>query len=205
MAFQAVPDTAEIDHIFTLGGVTVQNVHYAERAGGYTQSDLQDVADAIDTVFAITYVTEVCDDVAYVKTEVRGLAFENDLVVEQNAGAGVGTHVGNSFPNNVTIAIKKLSGLSGRSARGRSFWIGVPRNETIFDDENRLEPVYVTQIVDDIQAVRNLISGLAGWNAVLVSRFTGGSKRPAGVTFDWADTVATDNRLDTQRARLPTP
>jgi len=203
MAFQAVPDTAEINMIFTMNGVTVQNVFYAERAGGYVQADLQALADKIDTIFAVTWVTEQPDEVFYVKTEVRGLAVENDLVVEQTAGAGQGTHIGVTLPNQVTFACKKFSGLTGRSARGRTYWIGIPGTEVQSSNENLLKQAYADQIVADVDFVRTQIPTVGTWKAVLVSRFADKVKRVTGKTFPWIGTTHVGLVLDTLRPRLP--
>jgi len=203
MVFQAVPDTVEIDHIFTLNGITVQNVYYAKLPTGYAQADLQAMADKIDAIFLTTYVTEQPPEVAYVKTEVRGLAFINDLVAEQNAGAGVGTHTGAAFPNNVTFSIKKTSGLTGRSARGRTYWIGIPDNEVQVANENLLKVAYAAQIVADVDFVRTEISGVGLFEPVLVSRFLDKVLRSPAVTFAWTGSTNVDLRVDTQRGRLP--
>ncbi len=204
MAFQSVPETAEVNHIFTLNGKIVQNTHYGRFAGGYGQSDLQALADAVDNVFLTTFVTELPPEGIYLRTEVRGLEFENDLTAQASAGNGPGTHTGAALPNNVSFAIKKLSNRTGRSARGRIYWIGLPTNETNPANENLLEAVYVGQIVSDIDFIRTTIDAVAGWAAVLVSRFQGGFQRPFGVTFDWITTSNTDLILDTRRGRLPT-
>lgn len=203
MAFQAVVDAAEIDHIMTLNGVTVQNTHYARLVGGYGLADLQALADEIDLIFTTTFKTDTPSEVTYVRTEVRGLAFENDLVAIQAAGTDTGTHGGDALPNQVTFSIKKSSGLTGRSARGRTYWIGVPDSETVAADENFLTATYVANIVADIDFVRNRIATVGLWEPVLVSRFSGGVKRAFGVTFPWISTTNVDTRLDTNRGRLP--
>jgi len=203
MVFQSVPETAEINHIFSLNAQIVQNTHYAKRPGGYGLADLQNLADAIDPLFLITFVTDCPPEAIYLRTEVRGLEFENDQVATAFAGTGAGTDASPALPNNVTFAIKKLSGLTGRSARGRVFWIGIPRNKTSLVNENLLDATYAGLIVEDIDFVRSTIEGLAGWDAVLVSRVTGGFARPFGVTFPWLTTSNTDLIVDTHRGRLP--
>jgi len=119
MAFQKVEHTARIDHVFTLNGVTVQNTHYARRPGGYTLAQLQVVADGLDTIFVDTFQADMPSEVSYVRTDVSGLDVINDLVATQNAGAGAGTHGGDTLPNNCTFAIKKGSGLTGRRPPGQ--------------------------------------------------------------------------------------
>lgn len=203
MAFQKVTDCAQIDWICSLNGITCQNVHYAKMPGGYVLANLQALADAIDGIFATTVVTEVPAEMSYLRTEVRGLAVENDQVATQNAGAGTGTHTGNAYPNNVAFAFKKSSGLTGRSARGRSYWIGVPDNVVLGLDENFVTATWADAAVADIDFFRTIINTTGSWEAVLVSRFLNKVKRSEGVTFPWLTTSYIDQRLDTQRGRLP--
>lgn len=205
MAFQSVPDTAEVNMIFTMNGVIVQNVFYAELSGGYDEADLQALADKVDLAFPSTWQTEMPPEVSYVKTEVRGLAFANDIVVESTTSAGVGTATTAVLPNNVTFAIKKTSGLTGRSARGRTYWIGIPRGKLDPDDENMLLVAYADEIVANVDFVRTLIEAVpaTAWEPVLVSRFADKAQRDEGKTFPWTGTTRVGLGIDTQRARLP--
>ncbi len=203
MAFQPVLDTAEIDMIYTLNGVAVQNVFYARLTGGYTLTDLQALADMIDSAFLTTFFTEMPMEVSYLRTEVRGLAVENDLVASQNAGAGTGAHAGAALPNQVTLSIKKTSGLTGRSARGRTYWIGIPETVLLAGDENFVSVLWSDAAVADIDFIRILIATVGLWEPVLVSRFANGVKRTEGKLFPWTGTINVDTRVDTNRGRLP--
>jgi len=203
MAFQAVVDTAEIDMIFTLNGVPAQNVFYAKMPGGYVLADLAALATQIDLNWQGNWRTEQPAEVSYVRTEVRGLALQNDLLASNNSSANPGTHISAALPNNVTFAIKKESGFTGRSARGRTYWIGIPQSEIRTADENTLAAAYITLLLANVDSVRTSIVAVGTWTPVLVSRFTGGVQRPFGETFPWVATSNVDNRVDTQRGRLP--
>lgn len=203
MVFQPVPETAEIDIIFTYNGVTVQNVHYARLPGGYSLADLQALADAVDLVWPTTTINDVPAEVEYVKVEVRGLEFENDQIAQSDLSAGPGTDPTAPLPNNVTFAIKKSSGLTGRSARGRVFWIGITKSKIDPEDENLLTTTFEATVVADIDFIRVTIASVGLWEPVLVSRFTGGEARAEGKTFPWISTSSTDRRVDTHRGRLP--
>lgn len=203
MAFQSVPETAEIDVIYTLNGAIVQNVFYGRLTGGYGLADLQALCDKIDLRIAGNWLADQPAEAIYVRTEVRGLEDENDLTVEQNLSAGVGAHAGAALPNNVTFSIKKTSGLTGRSARGRSYWIGLPKTELQAANENFLNAAYAVLLVANIQSIREGIETVGTWQAVLVSRFAGGVKRDDGVTFPWIGETNVDLRVDTNRGRLP--
>ncbi len=203
MAFQAVPDTAEIDIIFTLNAVIVQNVFYAEMTGGYTLADLQAVADKVDLQVQGTWKSQQAPEAIYIRTEVRGLAVENDKIATQTLSNGPGVHAGHAMPNQVTFSIKKTSGLTGRSARGRTYWIGVPESMLQSGNENLLNTTYAVDVVAAVGSMRTAISTVGIWTPVLVSRFTGGAKRGTGVTFPWVGETNVDLRVDTNRGRLP--
>lgn len=203
MAFQAVPDTAEIDVIFTNNSVGLQNSYYAELPGGYLQSNLQALADTVDLVVGTSWLLELPPESNYVRTEVRGLAVENDLTAQQNLSAGPGTNVSATMPNQVTFSIKKTSGLTGRSARGRTYWAAIPSAMVDPADENFLLAVEAAKLVANVEFLRTNLIGLALWNPVLVSRFSGGAQRAIGVTFPWTGTSNVDLRIDTLRGRLP--
>lgn len=203
MAFQAVPDTAEIDIIYSLNAVIVQNVLYAEMTGGYTLADLQALADQVDLQVDGSWKAQQAAEAIYVRTEVRGLAFENDKIASQSLSTGPGVHTGDALPNQVTFSVKKTSGLTGRSARGRTYWIGVPDNVLQSGNENLLISNYASDVVSAMGAMRVAIASVGTWEPVLVSRFADSVKRDTGVTFPWVGEDNVDQRVDTNRGRLP--
>lgn len=204
MAFQSVPNTAEIDIIYTLNGETVQNVYYAVLLAGYILADLQALADAIDLQVQGTWKSQQAPEAVYVRTEVRGLENENDLLAQQSLSTGPGVHTGAALPNQVTFSVKKTSGLTGRSARGRTYWIGIPDNVQQSANENLLGPAYAADVVTAVGSIRTTTASVGLWEPALVSRFTGGVARPVGITFPWVGETNVDLRLDTLRSRLPT-
>lgn len=202
MAFQAVVNAASIEVIYTLNNVTVENVFYAHAPLGYVLLDLQQLAGSVDGSVGAAWLNEQVVEAVYLRTEVRGLTLENDITATDNTSTGPGTDVSGALPNNVTFSIKKTSGQTGRSARGRSYWIGIPAGKLVAADENLLLTAYVSALVANLEVVRTGIQALPNWDAVLVSRFAGGVKRSVGKTFPWVGNVAVDERIDTQRTRL---
>lgn len=203
MPFQSVPETAEIDILYTLNGKLVQNVFYGRFPGGYNQTELDVLAVRIDTRVQANWLLQQPQEAVYQRVEVRGLEDENDLLSTFTTGPTVGSQIVDTLPNNVTFAIKQNSGLSGRSARGRMYWIGIPRDRLDPADENNLLQAYVSAVLLAVGAIRTGIDTLPGWDAVLVSRVTGGVARPFGITFPWISEVNVDLRVDSQRGRLP--
>ena len=200
MAFQRVPDTAEIVFVYTQNNETLINTVHALRIGGYSLVQITNLAVAMDGVMASDILTEVVDECTYERTEVRGLDTENDFAATVSTSSGPGDLVGPGLPNNVTLAIKRASGLTGRSARGRWFWCGLAASD-LAGDENQINAVNGSQKVSQLEDLRVAI-GAAGWQAVIVSRFTGGAARDPAVTFPWVTTVLVNTAIDSQRGRL---
>ena len=200
MAFQAVPETAEIVITYLGNSSNMVNVLAARKVGGYSLADIQGLAFAVDAGVGSLFLPIQSSKMAYVSTTVRGLANENDLedINTNSAGPGADPDVGTA--GNVTLSVKKSSGLTGRSARGRLYWIGM-RVVDLTANKNRLDQASVDLIVSKIEGMRLLII-TEGWVPVIISRFTGGLERDPAVTFSWDSTVAVNADVDSQRRRL---
>lgn len=200
MAFQKVVDTAEIVIEFNGNTKTVKNVLHAEKPGGYNLADLTALAVAVDANVAAAWLAEMTNQINYVQTTVRGLALENDQEVIVATSAAAGGRVSEANPGNVTFAVKKTSGLTGRSARGRLYWCGLSRDQLDIN-ENLVDSVQAAAIVSNIGSMRGTINGTV-WTPVIVSRFSAGVKRSEGKTFTWTGEASVDLEVDSQRRRL---
>lgn len=200
MAFQAVPNTAEIVIQYFGNDVTMHNVLHAEKAGGYTLADLQLLAAAVDFGIFSHWLPLQTLDYTYISTTVRGLALPNDQETTNTTNSGPGGDLSNALPGNVTFAIKKSSGLTGRNARGRVYWMGLPSNQ-LKANENVLIATDAVNIEIAVEALRQDIASTI-WSPVIVSRFLNNVKRPTGVTFPWVDTIRVDDNVDSMRPRL---
>lgn len=202
MAFQSVPLTAEIVISYEGNNVTSNNVLQAKLGGGYDLADLEVLAAAVDAAVVADWLPLQTLDQDYLSTTVRGLEFANDQETVNNDGTGPGGDTNAGLPGSVTIAIKKSSGLTGRSARGRMYWIGMPKSE-LAANENFVLLSYVVDVEDAVEAMRAAIAATV-WDPVIVSRFLDGAPRATGATFSWIATVAVNENVDSQRRRLAT-
>lgn len=200
MAFQAVPETAEVTVVYRQNLENITNSFHARLVGGYVLADLVVLAAAVDVAIAANWLPIQTLDALYQRVEVRGLAVENDLFAENSDSSGAGADVIEGLPNNVTLSVKKTSGLTGRSARGRLYFMGIPSND-LSTNENQWAAATVTAVEAAIEAVRVAIT-VTAWTPVIVSRFTGGLLRSVGVTFNWTGSVAVNINVDSQRGRL---
>lgn len=201
MAFQSVPETAEVATIYDCNNINVQMTFHARFIGGYSLADIVALANNCDQRVTQSFLPIQTQDALYQRTEVRGLESIVDLSASDQTGAGPGLDVARGMPNSVTLAIQRNSGLTGRSSRGRVFWLAAP-DSNLDVDENFFTAAASIAIVSAINLM-NVSLNLSGWLGVIVSRFTGGVQRPTGVTFPWVNTLAVNNRVDSRRDRMP--
>lgn len=201
MPFQRVPETAIVETLYSQGNKIIEMTFYSRFVGGYSQGDIDTLAFNADNRVGLSFLPIQTAEVAYLRTEVRGLDQINDLFGVNSTEADIGANVSGGLPNQVTYAVQRNAGLTGRSSRGRVYWIGLAVDD-LADDENFLVPVEAVSIVGAIDNMRGSLE-LNGWAAVIVSRVTGGVPRDPAVTFNWENTVGSDERVDTLRGRLP--
>lgn len=200
MAFQSVPNTALIEVRCTQNLIPMEMTFYATKSGGYTQTDLDNLADAMDEWFATELLTELSNDLVYVETYVRGLNNVTDLESSNNDGAGAGGTAAEGQPNNVTLAIQRASGFTGRSARGRIYMCGIPADD-MQANENKVKTAEITALVDALLTIIDYII-TSGWIEVIVSRWFNNELRAQGVTYPISDWKVVDETADSQRGRL---
>lgn len=202
MAFQSVPNTAEIVIKYLGNGVISNNVLQATKVGGYDLADLVGLANAVDIAVAANWLPIQSQDTTYIDVTVRGLEFVNDQEAVNGNSTAQGGVLTNGLPGNATFSVKKSSGLTGRSARGRMYWIGMPAAD-LQPNENLLTVVASDAIEAAVEAMRVAISASV-WEPVIVSRFLDGVPRVTGAVFNWIATNAVNINVDSQRRRLQT-
>lgn len=103
------------------------------------------------------------------------------------------------MPNNVTIAVSFRTGLRGRSYRGRNYFGALGEGQI---SSNTLDGATQAGI---IAAYNALLTGDVAddWEWGVVSRFSGGVPRAAGVFTPVTAVLITDSIVDSQRRRLP--
>jgi len=200
MPFQSVPQCAEAVIKATIDGKNVFNVLNFWSPGGYDQTDIDALADAVDTSWAANMLPLLHTSYEYSGTFVRGLEDIVDLESQSLGGAGAGAIGGDSFPNNVAFVITAYTGHSGRSARGRIYIGGVPASITA--TQNTVSGTFATNVVSAIdQVVLDALT--AGWTYTIVSRVSLGAPRLVGINTKVTDIQARNLVLDSQRRRLP--
>jgi hypothetical protein len=201
MAFQSVPECAVAAIQTVCNGAPIYNIlNFRATSGSYNQTAIENLALAVASWYLGEMLPLLNPALTALQVVVRGLENENDFQATQTMGSAAGGGSGNPVPNNVAYVIKFLSGLTGRSARGRMYvgGFGVGALDT---NERFITSTYRTALIDAIEELPNAV-GAVNWQHVVVSRQSGGVKRPTGVWFPVTTYTTTDLRLDTMRRRI---
>jgi len=200
MPFQAVPDCAIADVLSFVGTTAVEMTFHGQKPGGYTAVDILNLANAVSTWFSSTLLQRLSVNLVYVRTEVRGLASQNDFFDLSTLGAGVGGVVSPALPNTVAFVVKRSSAFTGRSARGRVYIPGIPTG--VVNGVNGVTTLFADNVTSDLSALIAAMSAVS-WTHVIVSRFTNGAPRPTGIAYAVEAYSYVDALLDNRRDRKP--
>jgi hypothetical protein len=200
MAFIPVADTAEVVMTYTLpNGNVAKNVYNIREAliSVWNPAQLQFLIDEFVTWEDTVARAQRTNQVTLTKVEARDLSAPDSFIVE-NAVSLAGTQPVAGLPANVTFAVKSVTGLAGRTHRGRTYWVGLWETAVSGD-------FLLVAVANNIQAALNTLrTGMVpnGWAMVVVSRTLNGVPRVAGLATDISSWQYLDTRVDTQRRRL---
>lgn len=200
MAFQPAPNVLQAQIRLTMpGNVLAENVlHFLKT--GYTVADAQDLADAVDGWVGTDLLDVLSTGVTYRETYVKGLgsALDVQATADTNAGAGsVGTSA--FVPNSAAVAVKLMSGLTGRSGRGRVFHPLIAPSQLA--SQVAVDPTAAAAIAT---VWSNLIdvAATAGFTWGILSRIQEGVPLASAILYPIVNAVVQDLFIDSQRRRL---
>lgn len=201
MPFVAVPSCVELAFNTTWGGEQTQNSIGVLVAPTPTQAQCDAIANIGLGWWASDVVPLTPSTLVLREAHVRDLTSITGLEASaQPVGVLSGTNGSPSLPNNVSICASIRTGHIGRSARGRWYWQGLSESQVT-------DSIVLSTLLPDIHDALVNLAGLlavAGFNWVIISRFTGGLPRdPTPITFAVTDVVFVDAIVDSQRRRLP--
>ncbi len=202
MPFQPAVNAVEVVNDYLVHGKATANRLIFLKAGAYTQSDVDLLAANQDNAIFVGMLPHLSHQIDYVGTRVRGLTVENDFTASFAAGAGAGALTEDTVSNQVSLCLTLRSGSTGRSARGRFYC--QPPTTAQMGTSNTVTTTYLGQMQAAVQMLHDDAAGL-GWTLVVCSRFHAGAARSTAVFFPVLSIVVRNNRVDTQRNRMPVP
>jgi len=200
MAFQPVPNGAEVLIVAEQSGEACYNTFYFTKTGAWGQADLQDLVDEIDPLWAAWTTAFMGNSYSYLRTEARDLRTAIGVQASQDASANTGAVSGAGLPNNTCIALARQSGLTGRSSRGRVYFpLNVAGN---LSSNNVVSSTFRAGAITLVTAIG--VEALAlDWTPVIVSRQQAGVVLTNALTYPIITWTFTDTVADSQRRRLP--
>jgi len=165
------------------------------------QSALDDLTAAADAVMAETWLVTMKSNIVYLDTHARGLTDIVDVESINNDSTGTGTYTaGSPLPNNVTFAVKMTTGLTGRSARGRMYVVGLSTDH--LEGVNSVTADLADYWVTALEAMQAAIAGV-GASLCVLSRQNDSVVLAEAVPRPVTGVSYTNRNTDSQRGRLP--
>jgi hypothetical protein len=100
----------------------------------------------------------------------------------------------------VSKAFTLSTGLTGRNARGRIFFAGVPI--VGLDNATHVTQDFLDDVIEALQALKTIIEAL-GWIWVIVSRYRDGEKLAVANTYAVTQFTVSNLTTDSAYGRLP--
>lgn len=194
------PNVAEVKMEFKQAEQYLYNTHHFYDDAGWDEGRLNNLGTAIYNWYD-TQLTELQSASAQL-TAITCRDLSSGSGLETSVTTGLprsGSRPTVAAPNNVTIAIKKSSGRSGRAYHGRTFFIGLCNEDIV---GNYLTSTALNNIRDAYDALRNPGSGLFAPQLCILSEVLAGNWRVGGLSTICTG-ISVDSTLDSQRRRLP--
>jgi hypothetical protein len=214
LPFQPVPGAAEIVMRFALAdGDEAVNTFGAQNASGlqWTASDLALLATAVGNWYGTgdgagnTYRSRVSNAVTCVAVDARDLTVDGSTFGTHAVGT-LGQDTAAPLPSGVSFVVKSLSGLTGRSNRGRCYLNGLTTDSQHATDKNQVLAAAVTEWVLAFNALIPAVvayGGVVGAHLCIISRHHAGVRLTTGVTKAVTSWATTNTDLAYRRSRTP--
>lgn len=194
------PNVAEVTMEFKQDGQFLYNKHHFFDDAGFDEGRLNNLGAAIYTWWNDNMKSSTNYTCSLTAITCRDLSASNGLQTAVTTGLPLaGTAQLQPLPNSCTLAIKKATGLSGRSYHGRTYHVGLSVEWVV---GNTVLAARVTELRDKYTLLITPGGGLFDPELVVLSEVTAGEWRPTGIATKVTG-IAVDNTIDNQRRRLP--
>jgi hypothetical protein len=199
MAFIPLPNGFKVELEFTLNGQAVINVYHTTSAVPVNSTNLTALANIFISWWQNSQRQNFSNQMTLVRVLATDIRVDNGLTATVPVTVnGSGTIATAPSPNNIAVVMSWRTGFSGRSFRGRTFYAGIANTEV---SDNLISTTLAANLLADATTLLNdLIAG--GHNLVVFSQYADGAPRVTGVGTPINQAII-DNRIDTQRRRLP--
>jgi len=199
MAFQPVPDTARFALVHQSPTAdTLVNVLYFRRTGQWDLQDLEAAAQTLATAWINDVLPHLSVNTSFRRVQARGERVVDDVSFEYVLDPPrAGLRTGEPVPYQCSFCVTHLTGLVGRSNRGRTFFGYISELD---NDAGLITVARATGLRNGLVGVRTVMAA-AGWTHVVVSRVRNRVRLPVAITTPVIGYKFTDLVIDTQRRR----
>lgn len=199
MTFVPTADTAEVVVKGLVNSQEMRNIYHVDFGTAVTEALLTAVAELFAGWASDAFADNLSDDASIYEVEARDASTEFGM---SESSTTTLPHAGeiatDASPNNVAICVTWLTGLTGRSYRGRTYLGGLPYDDFV---NSIINGTRLASILVDMIHLVDLVNA-EGWDLVVNSLQTGGAPRANGLNTP-ITTAAANNYPDSQRRRLP--
>lgn len=199
MAFIPVENNARFCLFMTHNGIKVMNTFHIQSANSsWTSLELRDMAGVLKFWWENNIKAKVSSST--VLTHILGTSLHTQIspVYDSYEGMPVtGTGTGTPLPGNVTIAVKWTTGNRGRSARGRTYHIGLCEEQVT---GNLLDESFYTGLLTAYQSLLTAVN-TGVYSLRVVSLWSNKVARTTGLAIP-ITAASIESTIDTQRRRL---
>lgn len=202
--FIPAPKCASFELFYTFGSYVMENVLHTKSDIDYTDAMLQDVASRICT-WDTNYARGIRGSgVNLVNIRCKALhASDAPLRDYIDAGNHAGSYGGSVLPPNATFCTSLRTGLAGRSARGRWYWVGLTTSHLA--SAYQISAVAGGTFTNYLNLLYGALwpsSGGHGHDWTIVSYMHDKAWREEAATYHVISILNTDLNVDSQRRRL---
>lgn len=175
-------------------------LHFEHTNANWTATEFDDLGDQLRTWFNTHMKPQMNTTCGLHRIRMRDLTTQNSGVYDYTQLLPIdGTLSGSSLPNNVAFSLKKNTGLSGKSFRGRIYQFGFVEADVTL---NLITPTRAAAYVAAWTEALFMTGATDDFGMVLVSKFSGGAPRASALVTDVTSISYADLRVDTRRDRL---
>jgi hypothetical protein len=201
MAFVPFSRAAALTVNYLWLGQQVQNTLWFDYNDAIDETALESLVADVETYVFEEMLPLMSEDIFLNSVEARKQDAPESLYaisrVHSNEPGGVPTP---SMPNNVTVSVSFRTALTGRSRRGRNYWLAIPTTQVA---DNLVNGSYLEGVLGAYEGMIGLGAVSAGWQWVVASKYANGAQREQGLTTNVTGVTIVDNIVDSQRRRLP--
>lgn len=199
--FIPVPNCASVELIYLLNGITAENVLYVHKGSPYSLADLQAVRTIVNSWDAATWFNARGIGCTLVRIRTKALDASGspmeDFTLPTPRAGSINSPL---LPGNASFAIKLSTGRTGRSFRGRLYFVGLT-SAVLGTTANQILASTSTLFVSWLNTLlSNLATG--GHTLGVVSYRSNHVFRANGLFTQAVNWVAVDNNIDSMRRRL---